>query len=85
MFLIVVVVQRFASHPMVEWRVRNCEEVNFSSSDFMGCPSSDFASSEEEMIECLNKIDKVMEEKENYAKATKEIYDVRTDNLNKYK
>lgn len=47
--------------------VRSCEEVIYSLLDFLGHPSSDFVSSEEEMIECLNKIDKIIEERKNYA------------------
>lgn len=39
------------------------EKVNVSSSLFMLQPSTDFVSSEEGIIQCLEKIDKVMEER----------------------
>lgn len=39
------------------------EALIFSSSDLVGYPSSDSVSSEEEIVECWNRPDKVMEKK----------------------
>lgn len=64
-------------------RVKNSEKVNLLSSDFIGYRSSDFVLSEE-MVECPNKIDKVMAESHNYAEATR-CEDVRMEDVNKYK
>lgn len=55
------------------------------SSGFIDYPSSDFVSFEEEMVKRLNRIDRVMGEKD-YAEATKEKWeDVRLGDLSKYK
>lgn len=54
----------------------------FLSSDF----SSDSVSSDEHMVECLNKTDKVMEENNNKAEVTREMCDdARLEDLIKYK
>lgn len=65
--------------------MKNFEELNCSVV-FVGHPSSDFVFSEEEMIECLNRRDKVMVEKEDYARVTrKKCEDIRPKDLGKYR
>lgn len=61
---VLVFLRRFPSCSMEGRQLRGCEELN--------CPSSYFVSIEEKMEECLNKTDNVMEEKKNYAEATRE-------------
>lgn len=61
------------------------EELNYSSSNVVNCPSSDFMPSEEEMTECLNRIDEIMENK-NYAEMTREeTENVRQEEIGKFK
>lgn len=52
-------------------RVKGYEGLDCSSPDVIKCPSSDFASSEEEMVECLNMIAELMD-KRNYVEVTRE-------------
>lgn len=66
--------------------MKKCEDLNVLSSDFIGYPSLKFVSSEEEVTDCPNNIDKEKEERKNYAEATREMCeDVRMKGQNKYK
>lgn len=53
--------------------MKSSEELSFSLSDFVGYPSSNFVSAEKEMVEYLNKTDRITEGRKNYAVAIKEV------------
>lgn len=59
--------------PLVQWKGVGCGIVKaWIISDFMNYPCSDFASSEEETVECLKKIDEAIMEMKTYAEMSKE-------------
>lgn len=49
--------------------MRSCETLDYSSSDLVNYPSSDFVTSEEKVVDCLKRIGEVMVTK-NFAEAT---------------
>lgn len=74
--------QHFVSSSMKERRGKSCEEFNPTSSDCVCYPSSDILLSE--LVECLKKINKLMQKKNIYVEAPKEMCeDVRMENMSK--